>query len=330
MNRFNKFRESHETTFWFSLFLKMSFGLVGKTALVTGATGGIGRAIAMELARRGASIVCSGRDQTKLDQLTSKLRKLGDNNHMGMVCDFGNEKSTQEMTRSIKGILRGVDILVNAAGMSRDSLLLRLRMKDLEEMLRVNLISAFALSKEVVPLMLKQKPVSGSIINISSVIGMHGNVGQSAYAASKAGLIGLTKSMAKELASRNIRVNAIAPGYIDTEMTKGVREEEVLERIPLGKAMGTPQDIAHAAAFLAESQYITGQVSLKKTNVRDNYLANLSVCIHICRYWRWMVGCSSSFMIQCIREWQPRIQQQIHLRPLPKAQQIQQTWLVQR
>ncbi|KAJ2609545.1 hypothetical protein H4S08_004008 [Coemansia sp. RSA 1365] len=235
--------------------------LSGLTALVTGASGGIGGGIAVELARRGAQVIVSGRNRDKLDSLYTKLQSYDGFSHAVAVCDMRDPSSINNLARTAVKHGGGVDILVNAAGVSHDSLLLRLKDRDMEEMMQVNLTSAMSLTKAVVPHMLRQK--SGCIINISSVIGQHGNIGQSAYAATKAGLIGFTKSLAKELGSRGVRVNAIAPGYIDTELTRRITEQPtskaLIDRIPLQK-MGTVEDVAHGAAYLAEAQYITGQV----------------------------------------------------------------------
>ncbi|KAJ2079948.1 hypothetical protein H4R24_003417 [Coemansia sp. RSA 988] len=235
--------------------------LSGTTALVTGASGGIGSSIAVELARRGAQVILSGRNRNKLEALQIKLKPCDGSTHTVAVCDMRDPSSIGELARTAVAHGGGVDILVNAAGVSHDSLLVRLKEKDMEEMMQVNLTGAMSLSKAVVPHMLRQK--SGCIINISSVIGQHGNVGQSGYAATKAGLLGFTKSLAKELGSRRVRVNAIAPGYIDTELTRRIIElptsRALIDRIPLQR-MGTVEDVAHGAAFLAEAQYITGQV----------------------------------------------------------------------
>ncbi|KAJ2808921.1 hypothetical protein H4R20_000515 [Coemansia guatemalensis] len=236
--------------------------LSGKTALVTGASGGIGSSIALELAYRGAQVIVSGRNRSKLEALQTKLQPCEKLSHIVAACDMRVPSSISELAKSAAADGRGVDILVNAAGVSHDSLLLRLKEKEMEEMVQVNLTGAMLLTKAVVPHMLRQK--SGCIINISSVIGQHGNVGQSGYAATKAGLLGFTKSLAKELGSRGVRVNAIAPGYIDTELTRRIIEQPasraLIDRIPLQR-MGTVEDVAHGAVFLAEAQYMTGQVS---------------------------------------------------------------------
>ncbi|KAI8319337.1 3-oxoacyl-reductase [Martensiomyces pterosporus] len=245
--------------------------LAGKTALVTGATGGIGGAIAEELARRGARVVLSGRNTDKLSSLLDRLSGLSVSDassskpqpakHCALACDIQNRSSIKALARAAIAQTPGVDILVNAAGISRDSLVVRQKDCDVAAMMETNLLGAMALCREIVPHMIRQK--SGSIINVSSVIGIHGNTGQSAYAATKAGLIGFSKSLAKELGPRNIRVNAIAPGFIQTELTRGILEQPVtkalVDGVPL-KRVGSVEDVAHGAAFLAEAQYVTGQV----------------------------------------------------------------------
>ncbi|KAJ2897717.1 hypothetical protein IWW38_001623 [Coemansia aciculifera] len=213
--------------------------LAGKTALVTGATGGIGGAIALELARRGARLVVTGRDKAKLKKLTQQidaerpLTAAGEpltSQSLGIPCDIRDTSLVVAMAKEARARAgTQIDILVNAAGVSRDGLLFRLSEPDLMDTLRTNLVSAMMLSKELAPSMIRQK--SGVIVNVSSVIGLHGNTGQSAYAASKAGLVGFTKALAKELGPRGVRVNAIAPGFIDTELTRHVLEQ------PLTQAM---------------------------------------------------------------------------------------------
>ncbi|KAJ2730893.1 hypothetical protein IW152_004923 [Coemansia sp. BCRC 34962] len=251
------------------LLVSSASALVGKTALVTGATGGIGSAIALELARRGARLVVTGRDPKKLEALQHKLdeaRPLHPSGEpiaslsLSIPCDILDSTHIPGLAR--QACLDGrMDILVNAAGISRDALLLRMSLASLMDTLNTNLVSAMMLSKELAPGMIRQK--SGVIINVSSVIGLHGNVGQSAYAASKAGLIGFTKSLAKELGPRGVRVNAVAPGFIETELTRGILQrpstQDMISRAPL-PYVGTAEDVAHGAAYLAEAQYVTGQV----------------------------------------------------------------------
>ncbi|KAJ2777462.1 hypothetical protein GGI15_004496 [Coemansia interrupta] len=232
--------------------------LAGRTALVTGASGGIGRAICEELARRGARIVATGRSASRLATLHSSLSQIQPTlEHQTIECDL-LEASGSEIKNLAKN---SVDILVNAAGISRDGLLLRQKKEDVVDMMQVNLVSCMEVCKQVSQGMVRRR--SGCIVNVSSVIGLHGNTGQSAYAATKAGMIGFTKSLARELGPRGIRVNAIAPGFIDTELTRSILEQPVTKslvaRIPL-QAVGSVDDVAHGAAFLAENRYITGQV----------------------------------------------------------------------
>ncbi|KAJ2059591.1 hypothetical protein GGI17_004293 [Coemansia sp. S146] len=245
--------------------------LVGKTALVTGATGGIGSAIALELARRGARLVVTGRDLEKLEALKLKLDEArplyptgepSTPQSIAMPCDILDLARIAELAKLARAGMDGrMDILVNAAGISRNALLVRMSQADLMDTLNTNLVSAMMLSKELAPTMIRQK--SGVIINVSSVIGLHGNAGQSAYAASKAGLIGFTKALAKELGPRGVRVNAIAPGFIETELTRDVLKrpstQEMISRAPLPYA-GSVEDVAHGVAYLAEARYVTGQV----------------------------------------------------------------------
>ncbi|KAJ2353716.1 hypothetical protein IWW50_004074 [Coemansia erecta] len=230
--------------------------LSGKTALVAGASGGIGGAISRELARRGAQLVLTGRNRARLDALQASLAHA--DTHTVTPCDLQSPASIREL---VKTTGPRIDILVNAAGVSRDSLAMRQRDADLDEMLQTNLLGAMTLCRLVGAQMVRQR--SGCIVNVSSIIGVHGNVGQSAYAATKAGLIGFTKSLAKELGPRGVRANIVAPGFIDTEMTQGVAGQSVtkglIDNIPL-RAIGSVEDVAHGAAFLAEAQYITGHV----------------------------------------------------------------------
>ncbi|KAJ2742109.1 hypothetical protein GGI20_004721 [Coemansia sp. BCRC 34301] len=248
--------------------------LAGKTALVTGATGGIGGAIALELARRGARLVVTGRNFTKLETLTRQLDKArplaatgepSTGQSLGIPCDVRDTSLVRAMAKEARSQAgTQIDILVNAAGISRDRILPRLSESDLMDTLHTNLVSAMMLSKELALPMVMQR--SGAIVNVSSVIGLHGNVGQSAYAASKAGLIGFTKALAKELGPRGVRVNAIAPGFIATELTRHILEQPatqtMLSNAPLPYA-GTAEDVAHGAAYLVEARYVTGQVRTK-------------------------------------------------------------------
>ncbi|MCX7904029.1 MAG: 3-oxoacyl-[acyl-carrier-protein] reductase [Caloramator sp.] len=236
--------------------------LKGKIALITGAAKGIGRAIAEKFAIEGASLVLNYRTYNDgLKELEEKLKGFGVEVLL-VQGDVKNYSDAENMVKTSLDKFGKIDILVNNAGITKDNLLMRMSPEDFDEVLQVNLKGAFNLIKAGVPHMIKQK--SGRIINISSVIGLIGNAGQANYAASKAGLIGLTKSVAKEVASRNITVNAIAPGYIVTDMTEKLPEkikEKMMELIPL-KRLGNPEDVANLAAFLASdmASYITGQV----------------------------------------------------------------------
>lgn len=235
--------------------------LQGKTALVTGATRGIGKGIAMKLAQEGANIAFTFVSSVeKARAFETELQSMGvkATGYQSNVAEFAEaEKIVDEVIKSFGGL----DILVNNAGITRDNLLMRLTEQLWDEVLDTNLKSAFAMTKAAMRPMMKAK--SGSIINITSVVGITGNAGQANYAASKAGMIGLTKSVAKELGSRNIRCNAIAPGFIETEMTEALSPEvraEWVKGIPL-KRGGSPEDVANGVLFLASdlSAYISGQ-----------------------------------------------------------------------
>lgn len=236
--------------------------LANKVALVTGGSRGIGRAIALRLAECGANVVVNYAHNEKEAMETLKLMGEARKKSCAMSFDVANEELVEESINKIKNDFGSIDILINNAGIAVDGLLLRLKGEDFDRQININLKGAFNCSKAACRHMIKNR--HGRIINISSVSGQIGNIGQSVYAAAKAGLIGMTKSLAKELASRNILVNAITPGYIATDMTKDILEkggEALLEHIPL-KRIGKPEDIAHAVAFLAseEAEYITGQV----------------------------------------------------------------------
>lgn len=233
-----------------------------KTALVTGAGRGIGRAIAISLAKKGFTVVVNyNGSKDRAEETVEEIKSAGGNAE-AYKCNVSSYSETQEMINYIIKEYGSLDVLVNNAGITRDGLLLKMSEEDYDAVLSINLKGAFNCIKHVTRQMLKQK--SGRIINISSVVGVSGNAGQVNYSASKAGIIGITKSTAKELGSRGITVNAIAPGFIETEMT-GVLSEEVRKNmvgnIPLGRA-GQAEDVAALAAFLAsdEAAYITGQV----------------------------------------------------------------------
>ncbi|MHC2995349.1 MAG: 3-oxoacyl-[acyl-carrier-protein] reductase [Candidatus Atribacteria bacterium] len=238
-------------------------GLSGKVALITGSARGIGKAIALELANHGANIVIN--DILTENEINKTLEevKQSSNKAIGIRADITKLDEVESMVKEIINKFGKVDILINNAGITRDSLLIRMKEEDWDAVININLKGTFNCSKAVAKYMMRQKK-GGKIVNISSVIGLIGNVGQTNYAASKAGIIGLTKSMAKELALRNINVNAIAPGFIETDMTKKLPEkvrQDLQQQIPL-KRLGIVEDVAKAVYFLVSdaANYITGQV----------------------------------------------------------------------
>ncbi len=232
--------------------------LSDKKALVTGSTRGIGRAIAEYLAKAGAFVIITGRDEEKAKQTAEEIS----NNSLGIAMDLSDAGSIRSAYERIEKELGPVDILINNAGITKDKLFIRMSLEDWEEVLRVNLTGTFLLTSLVVKGMLKKR--WGRIINISSVVGFMGNIGQVNYSSTKSALVGFTKSLAKELAGRNITVNAIAPGFIETDMTAVLSEEikkEYLKNIPLQR-FGKPEDVAGMVVFLCSSmaEYITGEV----------------------------------------------------------------------
>jgi 3-oxoacyl-[acyl-carrier protein] reductase len=235
--------------------------LQGKTALVTGASQGIGRACAVALAKAGARVGLAARNEAKLNEVAAEIATLGGAAAV-FALDIASEGSIKACAKTAVAHFGSIEILVNNAGITRDTLLLRMKRADWDDVIQTNLTGTFLMTQALLSPMLKAR--WGRIINISSVVGETGQAGQANYAASKAGLIGLTKSLARELASRNITANAIAPGYIETAMTAVLDEkqrEAMLAHIPLGRA-GTDADIANAVRFLAsdEAAYITGHV----------------------------------------------------------------------
>lgn len=236
--------------------------LKNKNAVVTGATRGIGREIAFTLAENGANVAINYRTLNEdVERLIEELKSYG-TNIVAVKCDISDEEEVKNFIAESKKQLGSIDILINNAGITKDGLLMRMKEKDFSDVLDVNLKGTFITTREAASIMMKQR--HGKVINISSVVGVIGNAGQCNYAASKAGVIGFSKSVARELASRNITVNVVAPGFINTDMTGVLPEkvkESMLQGIPL-KRIGEPKDIANAVLFLASdlSNYITGQV----------------------------------------------------------------------
>ena len=235
---------------------------MGKVALITGASRGIGKQIAITLAKEGYNIVINYRSEN--EELEIVKREIESNNVKCLTVqgDVSNFEDCERIAKCAVDEFGQIDVLVNNAGITKDMLLLRMKQEDFTKVIDVNLVGTFNMTKNVAGYMMKAR--QGRIINISSVVGISGNAGQANYSASKAGIIGFTKSLAKELASRNILVNAVAPGYIQTDMTSVLKDdvkESIINEIPL-KRQGTPEDVANVVKFLAsnDSSYITGQV----------------------------------------------------------------------
>lgn len=235
--------------------------LSGRVALITGASQGIGRACALRLAKDGATVAVAARSEEKLNDLVKEINAVGGKSS-AFAMDVADEG---QIKNAIKGALTEfgkIDVLVNNAGITRDQLVVRMKRSDWDSVINTNLTSAYLCIQQVIPSMLKQR--WGRIINVTSIFGQMGQAGQANYAASKAGLIGLTMAIAREVGSRNITCNAVAPGFIETAMTAGISDDfkkEALKMIPLAR-IGTPEDVAAAVAFLSsdESSYITGHV----------------------------------------------------------------------
>lgn len=233
-----------------------------KCALITGATRGIGKQIAITLAKQGYNIALNYRKENEeLENIKKEIEEIGVQ-VLAVKGDVANFENCENFVKQVIERFGQIDVLVNNAGITKDMLLMRMKKEDFEQVIDTNLVGTFNVTKNVVPYMMKAR--SGRIINISSVVGISGNAGQTNYSASKAGIIGFTKSLAKEIASRNILVNAVAPGFIETNMTDVLKDDvkqEIAKNIPL-KRMGTTQDVANVVKFLAsdDSSYITGQV----------------------------------------------------------------------
>jgi 3-oxoacyl-[acyl-carrier protein] reductase len=239
--------------------------LSGKKAIITGGTAGIGKEIAIAFAKQGANIAIFGTNPERATQVIQELeqqRISPDQSFLSQTVNVSDKKSVDDAINAVLAQWGGIDILVNNAGITRDGLLMKMSEEDWDQVLDTNLKSVYNTCQSLVRVMLKAR--TGKIINISSVVGLTGNAGQSNYAASKSGMIGFTKALAQELASRNICVNCIAPGFVKTRMTDALtdgQKEGILKKIPMGR-MGEPEDISNAAVFLASplSNYITGQV----------------------------------------------------------------------
>jgi 3-oxoacyl-[acyl-carrier protein] reductase len=235
--------------------------LQGKVALVTGASRGIGRAIALELARQGAKVAVNyAGSEAKANEVVEEIKNMG-GEAFAIQADVSNAEAVDQMVKAVLERFERIDILVNNAGITRDNLLMRMKEEEWDDVININLKGVFNCTKAVTRPMMKQR--YGRIVNIASIVGVSGNPGQANYVAAKAGVIGLTKTAARELASRNITVNAVAPGFITTDMTDRLSEElkaEMLKQIPLAR-FGEPEDIAKVVSFLVSdaASYVTGQ-----------------------------------------------------------------------
>ncbi|WP_053956968.1 3-oxoacyl-[acyl-carrier-protein] reductase [Inediibacterium massiliense] len=236
--------------------------LEGKTAIVTGGSRGIGKAIALTLANLGANIVVNYTSNPKrAEEVVAEIKNMG-REAIAIKADVSNSEEVANFIKEVEEQFDSIDILINNAGVTKDNLLMRMKEEDWDQVININLKGTYNCTKAVTKKMMKQR--SGKIVNIASVVGVTGNAGQANYAASKAGVIGFTKSIAKELGSRGINVNAVAPGFIQTDMTEVLSDEvkkQIMEQIPM-KELGKPEDVANAVAFLCmdEAKYITGQV----------------------------------------------------------------------
>jgi len=236
--------------------------LKGKTAVITGASRGIGKAVAVRLGKAGANLVLNYRSRdNSMDELIESLEKEGVK-AVKVKGDVSNSDDAKQLMKVAKDTFGSIDILVNNAGITKDKLIIQMKDEDFDSVIRVNLKGSYNCIKHAARTMMKQR--SGKIVNMASVVGVSGNAGQINYSASKAGVIGMTKSAARELAGRNITVNAVAPGFIETDMTKALVEKakgDMVSGIPLGR-LGLPEDVAEAVAFLSSdsADYVTGQV----------------------------------------------------------------------
>lgn len=236
-------------------------GLQDKVAIVTGASRGIGRAIALRLAGDGANLVVTATSLERAESVATEIEALG-RKALPLACDVAEFEQVESLIKGTTEIFSRIDILVNNAGITKDNLLIRMNQEQWDDVIAVNLKGTFNCIRAATKTLMKQR--AGKIVNITSVVGIMGNAGQANYCASKAGVIGLTKSVARELAARNIQVNAVAPGFITTDMTAALPEEvkeNLSEAIPLGR-MGSPEEVAACVAYLAseDADYITGQV----------------------------------------------------------------------
>lgn len=229
-----------------------------KVALVTGGSRGIGKACAIELAKAGCDVIINyAGNEEAANKTVEELKALGSNSK-AMKFDVSNQELVEAAIKEIMDEYKRIDVLVNNAGITRDGLFMRMNAQNWLDVINTNLNSAYFVTNPVSKIMIKQR--SGAIVNMASISGIYGNAGQANYSTAKAGLIGFTKALAKELASRNIRVNAVAPGFIQTDMTKDLPQEQIVDKIPL-KRLGEPEDIAKTVKFLAlDTTYITGQV----------------------------------------------------------------------
>ena len=229
-----------------------------KVALVTGGSRGIGKACAIELAKAGCDVIINyAGNEEAANKTVEELKVLGSNSK-AMKFDVSNQELVEAAIKEIMDEYKRIDVLVNNAGITRDGLFMRMSAQNWLNVINTNLNSAYFVTNPVSKIMIKQR--SGAIVNMASISGIYGNAGQANYSTAKAGLIGFTKALAKELASRNIRVNAVAPGFIQTDMTKDLPQEQIVDKIPL-KRLGEPEDIAKTVKFLAlDTTYITGQV----------------------------------------------------------------------